>query len=175
VPIEQVFLASSAINMERPFMLLNKISAFAMAGLLSMTIVAGGFAQDAGTPDPAIASMAPDAKIAARQAAMQEDGKVLKGAGTLTGDEAIAAAQTLVTNFTNFPALFAEGTEGGKSKALPAVWENWDTFVGIFAKARTQAVAALTAAQAGDMAGYQAALQPIGQFCGECHQQFRGK
>jgi cytochrome c556 len=156
-------------------MSLRKISALAAAGLLAVTGIASVFAQDAATPDPKYASMTPEQLVDARQAAMEENGKTLKGAKDQTGDAAVAAAQTLVTNFTNLPAMFPEGSIVGDSKALPAIWENWDTFTGIFAKDRAAADAALTAAKAGDHDAYVAALAPIGQSCGECHQQFRAK
>lgn len=127
--------------------------------------------------DPAILTMAPEAKVTARQQAMKDDGRMLRGAGAATGADAVTAAQTLVTNFTNFPHLFTEDTVGvgGENNAKPEIWQNWDAFVGLFAEARGHAEAALTAAQAGDMAAYQAALQPIGKLCGDCHQQFRSE
>jgi cytochrome c556 len=87
----------------------------------------------------------------------------------------VTAAETLVKNFTNFPHQFPEGSIVGDSKALPPIWENWDTFVGLFAQARVASEAALVAAQANDTAGFQAALQPIGPLCGMCHQQFRAE
>ena len=34
---------------------------------------------------------------------------------------------------------------------------------------------ALVAAQANDTAAFQAALQPLGPLCGQCHQQFRAE
>ena len=71
--------------------------------------------------------------VDARQNAMREDGKLLRGAGRLTGDDAVKAAETLVTNFTNFPALFPQGSIVSDSKALPSIWEHWDTFTGLFA------------------------------------------
>jgi cytochrome c556 len=80
-----------------------------------------------------------------------------------------------VKNFTNLPHMFPEGSIVGDSKALPAIWEDWNTFAGLFAQARVASEAALVAAQANDTAGFQAALQPIGPLCGMCHQQFRAE
>jgi cytochrome c556 len=123
--------------------------------------------------DPAIETMTPEELVAARKAAMKEDGGLLRNAGSLSGADAVAAAETLVKNFTNFPHLFREGSIVGDSDALPAIWENWDTFTGIFAQARVASEAALVAAQANDMAAFGAALQGLGPLCGQCHQQFR--
>lgn len=123
-------------------------------------------AQDTFTP-PAT----PEEAIAMREALMKENGGILRGAGNLTGEEAIAAAQTLLDNYTHIPAVFPEGSEGGD--ALPAIWQNWEAFIAIAETGRAGAEAALTAAQAGDMAGYAAGLQQVQGTCGQCHQQFR--
>lgn len=124
------------------------------------------FAQDTFTP-PA----SPEEAIAMRQALMKEDGAVLRSAGDLTDEQAIAAAQTLFDNYSHMPALFPEGSEGGE--ALPAIWQNWEAFTAIIETGRAGAEAALTAAQAGDAAGYAAGLQIVQGTCGQCHQQFR--
>lgn len=155
-------------------MQLRKFTAVVAAGLIALS--AAAFAQDdvvLPATNSAIAAMTPEQMVTARKALMKEDGGLLRSASTLTGDAAVAAAQTLVTNFTNFPHLFPEGSMVGDTDALPAIWENWDAFVGIFAAARKTSEVALAAAQAGDSAAYVAALQPLGPMCGQCHQQFR--
>lgn len=159
-------------------MQLKTVTALCLAGLLSAALMATSVAQSmmAGTPlepDPAIASMSNDELVAARQAAMKEDGGIMRGAGGLTGDEAVAAATKLLQNFTNFPALFRDGSITDKSDALPAIWERWDEFTGLLTQAQGFAAAALAAAQAGDTATYQASLKSLGGLCGMCHQQFR--
>lgn len=105
----------------------HKLTAFAIAGLMSVGMAGGTFAQDASLLDPAIAAMPPQQKVVARQDAMKEDGGLLRGARRLTGADAIAAADTLIHNFANFPGLFTEDTNGGgKTEALPQIWQNWD-------------------------------------------------
>jgi cytochrome c556 len=123
--------------------------------------------------DPAIATMTPDQLVAARQAAMKENGGTLKQAGSLTGADAVAAADILIKNFTNLPAMFPEGSIVGESKALPAIWENKADFDGIFAKDLENAKALRAAAEAGDAAAYGDAIKAIGGSCGECHQKYR--
>ena len=113
--------------------------------------------------------------VAARQAAMKEDGMTLKAAFAQTGPEAVASATTLLKNFTNFPALFKEGSSTDKSHALPIIWTEFDKFSAIFAKDRESAQAMLTAAQSGDQAGYLAAAKAIGGTCGDCHMTYRAK
>ena len=149
-------------------MSLKRISALAIAGLMTVGVVAA-FAQDTFVP-PAT----PEAAVAARVALMREDGGLLRSAGSLTGPEAVAAMQTLLINYTHIPDLFPEGSIVGESKALPAIWQNWDAFVAIVETGKTAAAAGLAAAEAGDAAGYAAALQALGGTCGACHQQFRG-
>jgi cytochrome c556 len=148
-------------------MSITKISAMAIAGLMALGIVAP-IAQDAFVP-PATAEEA----LALRKALMREDGGILRGAGNLTGDDAVAAMQTLLNNYSHIPDLFPEGSIVGDSKALPTIWENWDDFVAIVETGKTAAASGLAAAQTGDTTGYAAALQSLGATCGACHQQFR--
>jgi cytochrome c556 len=136
-----------------------------MAGL-----AAGTIAQDV---DPAIAGMTPGQLVDARQEAMKQNGGILRNLGTLSGAEAVTALDTVIQNFTNFPALFAEGSIVGDSKALPLIWEEKDAFDAIFAGAKETAMKARAAAEAGDTAGFTQAAQEIGAFCGQCHNKYR--
>lgn len=149
-------------------MSIRTISALAVVALMTMGVVAT-FAQDA-----FVAPATPEEAVAMRKALMREDGGLLRSAGGLTGDQAVSTMQTLLTNYTHIPALFPEGSIVGDSKALPAIWENWDAFTAIVETGKTAATDGLAAAQAGDAAGYAAALQALGATCGACHQQFRG-
>ena len=115
----------------------------------------------------------PEEAVAMRKELMRVDGGILRGADALAGPEAIAAMQLLKDNLSHVPALFPEGSIVGDSEALPAIWENWETFVAIAKAGEDAAAIALAAAEAGDAAGYAAALQAIGGTCGQCHQQFR--
>lgn len=143
----------------------KSLGGLASAALLVIGTVAV-FAQETFTP-PATA----EAAIAMREDVMKQNGGILRSAGDLTGAEAVAAMQTIATNYSHIPALFPEGSVGGE--ALPAIWENWDAFVAIAAKGQKAAEDAVVAAQAGDAAAYAEALKAVGATCGECHQQFR--
>jgi cytochrome c556 len=142
----------------------------------TLAIGAAALAQDAPAVvvDPAIATMSNDQLVEARQAAMKQDGMALRGAANLAGDEAVAAATILLQNFTNLPDLFKEGSATDKSKAQPAVWENWDDFKGRFDADAAAAARMLAAAKSGDTAVYTAAVDELGQSCGACHQTYRG-
>ena len=144
---------------------------------LALAITAVATAQD--TPavvvDPAIAGMTNEQLVEARQNAMKQNGMTLRGAASLTGDQDVAAATTLLQNFTNLPELFREGSITDKSKALPAIWENWDDFRARFDHDAELAASMLAAAQSGDTAAYAAAIEEIGQSCGACHQTYRAR
>ncbi|WEK02712.1 MAG: cytochrome c [Candidatus Devosia phytovorans] len=148
-------------------MSIKKISAMAIAGLMTLGVVAT-VAQDA-----FVAPATPEEAVTARKAIMRTNGQTLRSAGPLTGAEAVAAMQTLLDDYTNMPALFPEGSIVGDSEALPAIWENWEGFTAIIETGRAAAETGLAAAETGDAAGYAAALQAIGATCGQCHQQFR--
>lgn len=135
-----------------------------LVGLLSV----GAIAQEAFTPPST-----PEEAVTMRQALMREDGGILRSAGNLSGAEAVAAATTLRDNYSHIPELFPEGSIVGDSEALPAIWENWEEFVAIVDVGVAAGDAAIAAAEAGDTAGYAAALQTIQGTCGQCHQQFR--
>jgi cytochrome c556 len=149
-------------------MSIKKISAMAIAGLLAISAVTT-MAQDA-----FVAPATPEEAVEMRQALMREDGGIMRGLGGLSGAEAVAALNTVLTNYTHIPDLFPEGSIVGDSEALPAIWENWDTFTTIVETGKTAATDAIAAAEAGDAAAYGAALQALGGTCGACHQQFRG-
>jgi cytochrome c556 len=149
-------------------MSIKKISAMAIAGLLAISAVTT-VAQDA-----FVAPATPEEAVVARKALMREDGGLMRELGGLTGAEAVAALNTILTNYTHIPDLFPEGSIVGDSKALPAIWENWDAFTAIVETGKTAATDGIAAAEAGDAAAYGAALQALGGTCGACHQQFRG-
>jgi cytochrome c556 len=151
---------------------LRNFAALVVAGCAVIGLGAGVIAQDVAV-DPAIASMSPEELVEARQEAMKEDGGILRGAGGLSGADAVAAADVLIQNFTNFPALFAEGSIVGDSKALPIIWEEKEAFDAIFAQAVEISTGMKAAAEAGDTAGFAAGAQELGGLCGMCHQKYR--
>ena len=115
------------------------------------------------------ASMSDAQLVAARQAAMKQNGMVLKGAKNLTGQAAIDAATTVLKNFTNFPAQFRKGSITPDSKATDKIWENWGDFTSRMADEKARAQAMLAAAKAGDKAAYTAAISALTKVCSDCH------
>lgn len=144
----------------------RKISAFAISALLALGL-AGAAAQEAFTPPST-----PEEAVRMRVATMRENGALLRTAGMLTGAEAVAAARTILDNYAELPDLFPEGSTAG-SDALPTIWQDWASFTAIIETGRSAAEAALAAAEAGDIAGYNSELGTVMRTCGQCHQQFR--
>lgn len=155
----------------------NRFSAFALAAVVAVAAtfaVAHVSAQDITiTPDPALSSLTPEQMVAKRQELMKANGKALKGAGAASGEAAVAAADTLISDFSNLTVLFPEGSAVGETEALPAIWENYTEFQAILANAVAGATAMKAAAEAGDATAYAAAIKMVGGFCGQCHETYR--
>jgi cytochrome c556 len=115
------------------------------------------------------ASMTDAQLVAARQAAMKEDGAILKRAKSLSGDAAVAAATTILRNFTNFPGLFRPNSITPDSRATAKIWQNWPDFTARLNAEKANAQAMLTAAKAGDKKGYEAAINALKRPCSDCH------
>jgi len=151
-----------------------RFSILATAMLATVLAAAGTFSYaQSVTPDPALSALTPEQMVTIRQDLMKANGGILRGAAALTGAEAVAAAETILTNYTNFTVLFPEGSAVGDTEALPSIWTDNATFLGIFNTGIEAATAMKAAAEAGDAAGYEAAVKAIGGTCGQCHQAFR--
>lgn len=154
---------------------LSKIAVSAAVALVAGAVALAAYAQDVAiTPDPALTGLSAEQAVDKRQQTMKLNGATLKVAGSLSGAEAVKAAETLISNFSNLTVLFPEGSDQVPgSEALPVIWQNWDTFQGNLRKGVGFATQMKVAAEAGDAAAYGAALKSIGGLCGQCHQKFR--
>lgn len=154
---------------------LSKFAVTAAVAFVAGAAALAAYAQDLTiTPDPALTGLSAEQAVDKRQQTMKLNGATLKVAGGLTGAEAVQAAETLISNFSNLTVLFPEGSDQVPgSEALPVIWQNWDTFQGNLRKGVGFATQLKAAAQAGDAAAYAAALKSIGGLCGQCHQKFR--
>jgi cytochrome c556 len=155
---------------------ISKLALFAFVSIVTLgTVAALADNPPTFTVDPKIAGMSVDEKVEARQAAMKEDGKLLRGAAQATGQDAVAITDTVLQNFTNFPALFADGATNDKSHALPIIWEEFDKFTAILDKGRADLMDMRQAAIDGDNEKYIASFKALGGVCGECHQTYRAQ
>jgi cytochrome c556 len=90
-----------------------------------------------------------------------------------TGPERMLATIALVRWARALPGMFPEGTNVGKTRALPTVWSDRATFN---AKAKEYADAALRLnqlVQAGDNAALAEQWTVTQKICSSCHEQFR--
>jgi cytochrome c556 len=115
------------------------------------------------------ATMSNEQLVATRVAMMKENGRILRGAKRLEGAEAVAAANTVLKNFTRFPSLFPEGSLTPDSRATPKIWQNWADFTKRMAEEKANAQAMLAAAKAGDQDKYEAAISALTRRCSSCH------
>jgi cytochrome c556 len=59
------------------------------------------------------------------------------------------------------------------SRALPAIWSDWDDFVSKAQDLHTAAEALADAADSGGFAAAKDRVQAVGDSCGGCHRQYR--
>ena len=70
---------------------------------------------------------------------------------------------------------FAAGSEKGKTRAKPAIWENPDDFAQKLANFRTEAAALAVAANSGDKAAAIAQFKQTGGTCKACHDNYKSR
>ncbi len=96
-------------------------------------------------------------------------GSMAKGAIAFDAAAAGAAQNTLIKQSGMVATTFEANETDPKSEALPAIWENWDTFVEM-ADDLTFAAEGLDTTSLDGMRG---GLGNIGASCGACHKKFR--
>mgnify|MGYP002621258309 CR=1 FL=1 len=116
-----------------------------------------------------------------RKELMKERGSVMRILGPIAQGkapfDAAAVNEGLATLDANarravaeVDALWPQGSDSGDTKALPAIWADFDAF-----KAANGKLAEATAASAApqDLAAFQAAFGPVAASCGSCHETYR--
>ena len=126
------------------------------------------------------AGLAADDPLAARQALMKANGKdtkavfdIVKGAAPFSLETVQTALNQYIETAEKGPALFPEGSDKGKTEALPAIWKNKADFEARFAKLGEDSKAALAAIK--DQATFKANYQPVLKNCNGCHETYRAK
>lgn len=90
-----------------------------------------------------------------------------------SGQQIMLPAIALARWSKALPGMFPDGTQTGKTRALPAVWDDRGDFE---EKARSYGESALRLAQyaqAGDLAALSTELTVTQKICASCHQRFR--
>lgn len=102
----------------------------------------------------------------------KEPGKMMKQEIPFDAATVDAALDTIIANASKLPALFPEDSKsGGKTEALPAIWENKDEFTGRYDKLVADAKAAK--ANLGDEFAFMEAWPKVAGNCGGCHKKYR--
>jgi cytochrome c556 len=126
-------------------------------------------------------AFAVSAAIAERQKLMDNNGDaskvvfpMIKGAAPFDLAKVQGALNTYIAAAKGMPALFPDDSKtGGKTAALPAIWENKADLDARFAKFGADATAALASIK--DEATFKANFPAILKNCGDCHQTYRAK
>jgi len=100
--------------------------------------------------------------------------KAIKGA-VKTKDYATieAKAKDLMGTADRIVSLFPKGSDTGKTKATPAIWEKSDDFSKQAKSLGKSAGELAAAAKAGNDAEIGVKVKALGETCSSCHKQFR--
>lgn len=153
-----------------------KIIRSTLLGLAGAALTAGAItaaSHEAETP----------ASVNARQAQMELYafnigilGSMAKGAAEYNADAAKSAASNIVKLGSLDPgAMWVPGTTSddyAASRALPALWENFDDVI-TKAVAMDEAALAMEAAAGESLEALQGAMAALGASCGGCHKSYR--
>lgn len=125
------------------------------------------------------AAFAQEDPIKAREALMEEIGDQMKilgpmaqGKAEYSAEKAVAALEKISADAAEFPTHFPEGSDQGKTEALPAIWENKADFEAKSKKLSEDAKAAATAA-AGGLDAFKPAFGQMASNCKSCHEKYR--
>lgn len=99
-------------------------------------------------------------------------GPMLQGKAPFDAAKAAEALTIMSKNAADFPNHFPEGSDQGKTEALPAIWENKADFEARSKKFSEDAAAAAAAAAQGEEAFKAAAGQTFSN-CKGCHEKYR--
>jgi cytochrome c556 len=119
------------------------------------------------------------AQVDKRQDLMKDNSaatKAIKGAVEAKDYATVEAkARDIMGNADKIVGLFPKGSDKGKTKATPAIWEKSDDF-GKAAKSLSKAAGELaSAAKAKDEAAVTAKVKGVSDACGGCHKAFRAE
>ena len=102
------------------------------------------------------------------------NGAALKGEAPFDLAKAQAALKAYSAGSKKLVTLFPDNSKtGGKTEALPSIWQNKAKFEGIYAKLDKDAAAALAAIK--DEASFKAEYPKVLGNCKACHDDFREK
>ncbi|HEX2242296.1 MAG TPA: cytochrome c [Gammaproteobacteria bacterium] len=138
-------------------------------------IIAGVFASLIASVSPQV--FAQQDVVEKRQKAMKSNSADVKAIKAAIAEKDYATVQTkakeIMGTADKIPSLFPKGSDVGKTKATPAIWEKSDEFAKA-AKNLSKASSELaSAAQSKDDAAVAAKFKAVGEACSSCHKEFR--
>ena len=107
--------------------------------------------------------------------AMKTIGEMAKGKTPFDAAKASEAAREIETTAKKIHRLFPEGTDGGHSEALPAIWGQWDRFSGDADDLADVAGALASSLNDATRDDWKAEFKRVTNACKSCHQDFRKK
>lgn len=83
------------------------------------------------------------------------------------------SAQAIALSAHQIPGLFPKGSTDPHSRALPAIWENWDKFEDLTKQLEHEATSIANAADTGGDEKLPNKTKKMFAICKSCHDQFR--
>jgi len=103
-------------------------------------------------------------------------GAMLKGDMPYDGDKMTAFASNVAGMATvDVARAFGPGSEKGKTRAKPEIWENTDDFIEKYENFKAAAAGLATAAATGDRNTIAEAFKQTGGTCKACHDEYKAK
>lgn len=144
------------------------------AGAIAVTMVAAGSLSVAESTGEGLIKYR-KALMAANSAHAGALAGIVRGEAEHGADDVLVHATALNAIAGLLPDAFMESAEGAETRALPAIWEDWDGFVAAAEQLQTASAALMEAAEGGDMEAIGAAFGPVGASCGGCHETYRAE
>ena len=134
------------------------------------------------TASSAFAQAKPEVLVKQRQAAMTLIGKYFGPLGGMAQGKVPYNAQVVQRNagfLDNLSRMpwdgFDAGTQGEKSRALPAIWKESDKFKEASSRFENETAKLYEVSRGGDEAAVKAQIGAVGKTCAGCHDNFRQK
>ena len=99
---------------------------------------------------------------------------VVKGEVSIM-ENLLTDAQAISMGLRHVGILFPEGTDIGKTNALPSVWDNPSDFQQALSNTQSAAQNMVLAAESNDVNKIGAALGSLGKACKDCHKDYKKK
>ncbi len=101
-------------------------------------------------------------------------GRMIKGNDPFDAKSVEKAAITISGHAAEIKNLFPENSTESPSEALPAIWSEWDEFIAIADKMKSEAeILSNVAKSASNVEDIKAQFAGVGKTCSGCHEKYR--